>query len=365
MAELPKRVWSGKKQVYSWKKPVWVKDWKLWVYDPNFKEVTNWQYYSPNRWGNVSSDAELQIYDDKDSLNPTDIGTFEDWLSSTYQFVDWDGTVLKSWTVKDWETPVAPTNPTREHYTFTGWNPTVWPISKNTTYSAVYESSAATITLTWAEDCYGTAFLTITPDTINANIWDGISLAQNFSSITIGEQVATVKGNLNDEVFFDTIDGTLTACFHGAIPTSCTQVAPTESALPATVAWAATFYFDCPLEDWPVGGIQVSPSAFASSLTVDGRPSTTWTDDPGKILTINPVNVNISWATTIELSNPTLSGWVAEALGADVSSGNIELEIIVTEGTYTGNVEFDFVVDGFTMAHVRLYLNVTVEGASY
>ena len=138
MADLPKRVWSGKKQVYSWKKPVWVKDWKLWVYDPNFEEVTNWQYYSPNRWGNLSSDAELQIYDDKDSLNPTNVGTFEDWLEATYQFIDYDSTVLKSGTVKDWKTPVAPADPTRESYTFVEWNPAVWPITKNTNYSALY-----------------------------------------------------------------------------------------------------------------------------------------------------------------------------------------------------------------------------------
>jgi len=153
MVDLPKRVWSGKKQVYSWKKSVWVKDWKLWVYDPNFEEVTNWQYYSPNRWGNVSSDAELQIYDDKDSLNPTDIGTFEDWLESTYQFVDYDGTVLKSWKVKDWETPVAPADPTRPEtaaatYTFSGWNPTVGPINKNTEYVAQYEETLKNYTVT-------------------------------------------------------------------------------------------------------------------------------------------------------------------------------------------------------------------------
>lgn len=190
MAELPKRVWSGKKQVYSWKKPVWVKDWKLWVYDPNFKEVTNWQYYSPNRWGNVSSNAELQIYDDKDSLNPTDIGTFEDWLSSTYQFVDWDGTVLKSWTVKDWETPVAPADPTREHYTFTGWNPTVWPISKNTTYSAVYAIDTFTVTFTVNDQSYGS----VSPSSI-ANVPYGESITAGNNAITIGETTVTATAS--------------------------------------------------------------------------------------------------------------------------------------------------------------------------
>lgn len=441
MADLPKRVWSGKKQVYSWKKPVWVKDWKLWVYDPNFKEVTNWQYYSPNRWGNVSSDAELQIYDDKDSLNPTDIGTFEDWLSSTYQFVDWNGTVLKSWTVKDWETPVAPADPTREHYTFTGWNPTVWPINKNTTYSAVYAIDTFTVTFTvndqsygsvspssianvpygesitvvnntitigettvtataetWYQfsswgtlpetvtenltitatfelepvtitlvskiDCYDTDFFTITPNTINANIGDTITLAQDFTNITIGEQVAAVRGNVNDEVYFQTVDGEVTACFHGAIPTSCTQKLPTESALPATVAWNATFFFDCP-SSWPVGGLQLAYTTRDSTL-VDGCASITWTGGAGDIISISPVNVDISWATTISLSNPTLSAWLTNALAATVSSGKIELEIdTLNEWTYTGNVEFDFVVDGFTMARVLVYLNVTVDGSSY
>ena len=186
MADLPKRVWSGKKQVYSWKKPVWVKDWKLWVYDPNFEEVTNWQYYSPNRWGNVSSDAELQIYDDKDSLNPTDIGTFEDWLESTYQFVDYDSTVLKSWKVKDGETPVAPADPTREHYTFTGWNPTVWPINKNTTYSAVYAIDTFTVNI-WVNDPdYGDVSIS---SLWSVPYWTAISASDNV--LTIGETTIT------------------------------------------------------------------------------------------------------------------------------------------------------------------------------
>lgn len=186
MADLPKRVWSGKKQVYSWKKPVWVKDWKLWVYDPNFEEVNNWQYYSPNRWGNLSSDAELQIYDDKDSLNPTDIGTFEDWLESTYQFVDYDSTVLKSWKVKDWETPVAPTDPTREHYTFTGWNPTVWPINKNTTYSAVYAIDTFTVNIWVNNPDYG--------DVSMSSLWSvpyGTAISASDNVLTIGETTIT------------------------------------------------------------------------------------------------------------------------------------------------------------------------------
>ena len=197
MADLPKRVWSGKKQVYSWKKPVWVKDWKLWVYDPNFEEVDNWQYYSPNRWGNLSSDAELQIYDDKDSLNPTDIGTFEDWLESTYKFLDYDGTVLKQGKVKDWETPTAPSDPTREHYTFTGWNPTVWPITKNTTFIATYVWEPCTVSATASTGG------TVSPASITVPYWSDIDVTvmpSGISKVTIAGQ--TIKWEPDEKYEF-------------------------------------------------------------------------------------------------------------------------------------------------------------------
>lgn len=139
--QMPKRVWSNKSLVYSNKKCVWKLGDKLGVCDPTFKEVESWKVYPSNRWENVSADDELQIYD---SLNPTNIWTFEDWVVATYTFQDYDETVLKTGTVKDGWTPVAPTDPTREGYTFTWWNPEVWPIEKDTTYTATYEQNEQT-----------------------------------------------------------------------------------------------------------------------------------------------------------------------------------------------------------------------------
>ena len=252
MADLPKRVWSGKKQVYSWKKPVWVKDWKLWVYDPNFEEVNNWQYYSPNRWGNLSSDAELQVYDDKDSLNPTDIGTFEDWLESTYQFVDWDGTVLKSWKVKDGETPVAPTDPTREPtaqytYTFAGWNPTVWPINKNTTYSAVYTSTVNSYTIIFR--------------------WYDSSILQQ-SEVAYGE----------------------TPVYEGETPTH-----------PSDVQYTYTFTWWSPVI-WPVTGTQEYNPVFLPTVNNYTITATAWTWG-----SVSPVSVTVPYWTTTSTANNVIS----------------------------------------------------------
>lgn len=138
MASLPKRVWSNKKLVYSNHKPVWKLDDKVWVYDPKFKEVETWETYTDER-ENLDWDAEMQIYD---TMKPTDIWTMNSWIVATYTFYDYDEeTVLKTGTVKDGWTPTAPTDPTREWYTFTWRDPTVWPISKDTSYVAQYEEN--------------------------------------------------------------------------------------------------------------------------------------------------------------------------------------------------------------------------------
>ena len=54
-------------------------------------------------------------------------------------FKDWDGTVLKSYSV-DWNTAaIAPANPTREGYTFIGWDKEFSQVTENMTITAQYE----------------------------------------------------------------------------------------------------------------------------------------------------------------------------------------------------------------------------------
>lgn len=152
MADLPKKVWSNKKLVFSDKKAVW----KLWdkigVYDPQFKEVDEWETYV-DRWEELNWTDEIQIYD---TMEPTNIWTMNDGIVATYTFEDYDGTVLKTGTVKDWWTPVAPTDPTREStaqysYTFTGREPEVWVISENTIYVAQYSETLRSYTATFKD----------------------------------------------------------------------------------------------------------------------------------------------------------------------------------------------------------------------
>lgn len=63
----------------------------------------------------------------------------------TVTFVDYDGTVLKTETVESGSAATAPAAPVREGYTFTGWDKTFDNITENTTVTATYESIKYTV----------------------------------------------------------------------------------------------------------------------------------------------------------------------------------------------------------------------------
>ena len=62
--------------------------------------------------------------------------------SYTVSFKDWDGTILKTQTVNYGGAATAPANPTREGYTFTGWDKAFNNITANTVVTAQYTKNA-------------------------------------------------------------------------------------------------------------------------------------------------------------------------------------------------------------------------------
>jgi len=111
-----------------------------------------WMEYDRSNWVELV-DQEVWFYDTNE---PTDLYAWDSGDKVSYKFVDWDGTVLKSWVLEEWETPTAPADPTRAAtaqytYTFAGWNPTVWPISKKTTFTATYTATVNEYTITWVD----------------------------------------------------------------------------------------------------------------------------------------------------------------------------------------------------------------------
>ena len=134
--------WANWKPCQVWLK---VEEEKFYKQDINgLVEITDEEFnvYWPN-WEAMDSDDVLGYYDTNE---PTELFSPEDWAEATYTFEDYDDTVLKTGKVKDWETPVAPADPTRVGYIFTGWKPKVKAIYKDTTYKAQYKENLCTVT---------------------------------------------------------------------------------------------------------------------------------------------------------------------------------------------------------------------------
>jgi len=86
-------------------------------------------------FGNVTSDLTVTaLY--TDDLQPT----------YTVTFVDWNGAVLKTQIVNENTAAIAPTAPTREGYTFIGWDVNFNNVTSNLTVMAVYEITSYTVT---------------------------------------------------------------------------------------------------------------------------------------------------------------------------------------------------------------------------
>jgi len=70
---------------------------------------------------------------------------YEEITTYTVTFVDWNGTVLKTQTVNEGEAATAPANPSREGYTFTGWDKAFANVTSNLTVTALYEAITPTL----------------------------------------------------------------------------------------------------------------------------------------------------------------------------------------------------------------------------
>lgn len=194
-----KRLWDTENKKMVWAIPtanpqkkiwVWTNDdgSKLYVYDNNKRqEITQsaeatFSEYGP-QWKQLT-DEEVGYYL---TNKPTELFSWDQGDEASYQFVDYNGTILKSWKVDEWETPTPPADPTRSAtaqytYTFKGWDPTVGPITKKTTYTATYTATVNEYTVSIASN--NTDYGTVDESSVDAPY--GTELVVNDTTLTIG-----------------------------------------------------------------------------------------------------------------------------------------------------------------------------------
>ena len=257
-----------------------------------------------NSWWVQLTDEVVWFYD---SSEPTDVYSRDHGDKAYYQFVDWDGTVLKSWTVEEGETPTAPADPTRSAtaqytYTFAGWNPTVWPISKRTTYTATYTATVNNYTVSIASNNtsygtvdessvtdvpYGTA-ISVSGNTLTIGTWEDATVVtatawSNCEFSSWWEVPATVTGNLS-----------ITATFTANVSITINDALSDTT---GTVWETVTVYFT---------------KAWASGLLYSDDPdilTVASSDDTGWEGYTNSVTLTVNSAGTTTLTITADAGW--------------------------------------------------------
>ena len=104
---------------------------------------------NPTREGNAQYSYTFKAWD-KDFSNITGdltvTATYTQTVNKyTVTFTDYDGTVLRTQSVAYGSSATAPANPTREGYTFSGWNTSFNSVTADTTVTAAYTQNATEV----------------------------------------------------------------------------------------------------------------------------------------------------------------------------------------------------------------------------
>ncbi|MBR0135321.1 MAG: InlB B-repeat-containing protein [Clostridia bacterium] len=110
----------------------------------------------------------------------------------TVNFVDWNGTVLKTETVEEGASATAPADPAREGYTFTGWDVDFTNVTSDLTVTAQYTINSYTLTVNYV---YADGSTARTPFVQSYNY--GVSYSVTSPTITgYTPDVAIVTGTM-------------------------------------------------------------------------------------------------------------------------------------------------------------------------
>ena len=94
----------------------------------------------------VAAYKSASIWKTFTNILPIDDGMF------TIEFIDWNGTILKKDKVAPYSAATAPADPTREGYTFTGWDKEFSSVTANLTVTAQYKINRYAVTFVdWDE----------------------------------------------------------------------------------------------------------------------------------------------------------------------------------------------------------------------
>ena len=247
-----------------------------------------------------------------------DIGSHEYIVTYIITFKDWDGTQLGQQTVNQGSSAIAPTNPTRIGYSFTGWDTNFSNVTTNLTVTALYSINSYTVTFKdWdgtqlkqqTVNYGGSAISPANPTRIGYSFtgWD-----TNFSNVTTNLTV-TASYSINSYIVtFKDWDGT--QLNQQTVDYGNSATAPSN---PTRTGYSFT--------GWDTNFSNVSSSITVTALYSINSYTVTFKDWDGTQLNQQTVNYGSS---AIAPSNPTRTGY--SFTGWDINFSNVSSDLSVT-----------------------------------
>ncbi|MBO7234879.1 MAG: InlB B-repeat-containing protein [Paludibacteraceae bacterium] len=209
----------------------------------------------------------------------------------TVTFQDWNGIVLKTEQVEQGKSATAPANPTREGYTFTGWNKDFSNVQSDLTITAQYKKNITYFTVTFL-DWDGTMLKTEQVEQGHGATAPADPTRKGYTFIGWDKDFSNVQSDL-----------TVTALYEqNAVEPPIPDEAITVRLDPKSCAsWSTVYLYAWDAKQTPIAGAWPGTKV---SKDADGWWSYTFTTD---IAMVNIIWNNGSGAQTVDIENVTTS----------------------------------------------------------
>ncbi len=134
----------GSKVLYKWSAVSGATGYKVYLNEKAY-DIGNKTSYDFNATAEGSYNVYVVAYNSNYNSEKSNVISVKVHRDSKVTFVDWDGTVLETKNVKYGENAISPDTPTREGYTFIGWDKTLNKITEDTVITAKYKINKYTI----------------------------------------------------------------------------------------------------------------------------------------------------------------------------------------------------------------------------
>ena len=302
-------------------------------------------------------------------MDPTRIGyTFVGWdkevtsvtqdttITAFYQinrykvdFVDWDGTILRTDSVEYLASAIAPMDPAREGYTFIGWDKEVTSVTQDTTIIALYQINRYKVDFA---DWDGTILKTDSVEYLSSAIAPEDPTRIGYTFAGWDKEVTSVMQDTTITAMYTINYYPITFLNYNGVLLSEQTVAYNTAAVEPELPTREGYYFI----GWTSNIEHVTDRTYAIALYEKIGIIVTYKSEEGSVIASENVDMHIP--TPPMVAGKTFSGWLTEI--ANVEDGIVlratytfdnpttESDVTIVPGATTAGVTFPYVTGAVT-----------------